>query len=102
VLADPGLAGELARRGWLLQVNSTSMLGRHGVEIEELAWRLLEEGTAAIVASDGHRATRPPYLDEAYAAAVGLLGERAVSFFDGSALGVSPRRTPSRVASTSA
>jgi protein-tyrosine phosphatase len=102
VLSDPGLAGELAGRGWLLQVNSTSMLGRHGDDIEELAWRLLEEGTAAIVASDGHRATRPPYLDEAYAAAVELLGERAVSFFDGSALGVSPRRTPSPAASTSA
>jgi protein-tyrosine phosphatase len=102
VLSDPGLAGELAARGWLLQVNATSVLGYHGAEIEELAWRLLEDGTAAIVASDGHRATRPPYLDEAFAAAVELLGERAVGFFDGSALGFSPRRTPSRAASTSA
>jgi protein-tyrosine phosphatase len=102
VLSDPGLAVELATRGWLLQVNATSLIGRHGDEIEELGWRLLEEGTAAIVASDGHRATRPPYLDEAYTAASELLGEKAVGFFDGSALGLSPRRTPSRAASTGA
>jgi protein-tyrosine phosphatase len=102
MLSDPGLAGELAARGWLLQVNATSLIGRHGGEIEELGWRLLGEGTAAIVASDGHRATRPPYLDEAYTAAVELLGERAVGFFDGSALGLSRPRTPSRAASTGA
>jgi protein-tyrosine phosphatase len=102
VLSDPGLAGELASRGWLLQVNATSLIGRHGDEIEELGWRLLEEGTATIVASDGHRTTRPPYLDEAYAEAVDLLGERAVGLFDGSALGLSPRRTPSHAASTGA
>jgi protein-tyrosine phosphatase len=102
VLSDPGLADELATRGWLLQVNATSLIGRHGDEIGELGWRLLEEGTAAIVASDGHRATRPPYLDEAYTAASELLGEKAVGFFDGSALGLSPRRTPSRAASTGA
>jgi protein-tyrosine phosphatase len=102
VLSDPGLAGELAARGWLLQVNATSLIGRHGGEIEELAWELLEAGTAALVASDGHRATRPPFLDEAHAAAVDLLGERALGFFDGSALGFSPRRTPSRAASTGA
>jgi protein-tyrosine phosphatase len=102
VLADPGLAAELAARGWLLQVNATSLLGRHGGEIEELAWALLEGGTAALVASDGHRATRPPFLDEAYAAAFDLLGESAVGLFDGTALGVSPRRIPSRAASTGA
>jgi protein-tyrosine phosphatase len=102
VLSDPGLAVELATRGWLLQVNATSLIGRHGDEIEELGWRLLKEGTAAIVASDGHRATRPPYLDEASTAASELLGEKAVGFFDGSALGLSPRRTPSRAASTGA
>jgi protein-tyrosine phosphatase len=102
VLSDPGLAGELAARGWLLQVNATSLLGRHGGEIEELAWRLLGDGTAALVASDGHRLTRPPFLDEAYAVAVDLLGETAVGLFDGSALGLSPRRIPSRAASTGA
>jgi tyrosine-protein phosphatase YwqE len=102
VLDDPGLAGELAARGWLLQVNATSILGLHGPGPEELGWRFLEEGTAAIVASDGHRETRPPHLDEAYAKARERLGERAARFFDGSALGVSPQQLPSHAVSTSA
>jgi protein-tyrosine phosphatase len=100
VLDDPAVASEIAARGWLLQVNATSILGLHGPGPEELAWRLLEDGTAAIVASDGHRATRPPHLDAAYASAEARLGERAARFFDGSALGVSPQRLPSRAAST--
>jgi len=102
VLDDPGVAEELADRGWTLQVNGTSLLGLHGPGPEELAWRFLEDGQASLVASDGHRATRPPHLDEAYTAAVARLGEDASRFFDGSALGLSRRQTPSHVASTSA
>jgi protein-tyrosine phosphatase len=102
VLDDPGVAEELAGRGWDLQLNGTSLLGIHGPGPEELAWRFLENGQASIVASDGHRATRPPHLDEAYAAAVARLGEDAARFFDGSALGLSRLQTPSRAASTSA
>jgi protein-tyrosine phosphatase len=99
VLDDPGLAGELAARGWLLQVNGTSVVGLHGPGPEELAWRFLEDGTASLVASDGHRATRPPHLDTAYELVVARLGERAASFFDGSALDLSPQQIPSRAAS---
>ena len=102
VLDDPGVAKELAGRGWALQVNGTSLLGLHGPGPEELAWRFLENGEASLVASDGHRATRPPHLDEAYAAAVARLGEDAIRFFDGSALGLSRLRTPSRAISTTA
>ena len=68
-------------------MNATSLLGRHGPEPEELGWTLLESGLGKIVASDGHRVTRPPHLDEAYAQAEQLLGERALSLFDGSVLG---------------
>jgi protein-tyrosine phosphatase len=98
VLDDPGLANELAARGWLLQVNSTSVIGLHGPGPEELAWRFLEDGVASLVASDGHRATRPPHLDAAYEKVRAEQGERATSFFDGSALGLSPLAIP-RVAS---
>ena len=90
VLAEPAAAAELAERGWLLQVNATSLLGRHGPAVQELAWRLVEEGTIAVVASDGHRESRPPHLDAAFAAARRRLGEDVVSLFDGSALGVTP------------
>ena len=88
VKADPELAVRLADRGWLLQVNATSLLGRHGDDAEALGWEFLEDDVAALVASDGHRATRPPHLDDAYRLAVERLGPDARRFFDGSALGL--------------
>ena len=88
VLAKPPVADALAERGWALQVNSTSLLGRHGPEPEELGWQLLERGIASVVASDGHRTTRPPQLDETYRLAKDRLGERALPLFDGTVLGV--------------
>jgi protein-tyrosine phosphatase len=99
----PELAQELAQR-WPLQVNATSLLGRHGEESEELAWRLVEAGDAAIVASDGHRLSRPARLDEAYELVRARVGEEAaLPLFDGSALGLSSGRpTPSRVAAPGA
>jgi protein-tyrosine phosphatase len=102
VLADPSTAEDLAARGWTLQVNATSLLGRHGPEPEELAWSLLERGLGRLVASDGHRPTRPAQLDAAYALAEQRLGVRALPLFDGSALGVTPSQTASRAASTGA
>jgi protein-tyrosine phosphatase len=91
----PELAFELAER-WPLQLNATSLVGYHGPEIEELAWRLLE--VASVVASDGHRLARPPRLDEAYELVKARVGEdQALPLFDGRVLGVtSPRPTPSR------
>lgn len=98
VLDDPGIGDELAARGWAVQVNATSLTGRHGPEIEELGWRFVETGVASVVASDGHRTTRPAHLDEAYRLARERVGERALSLFDGSALGVTPSQTASRAA----
>ncbi len=99
----PELAHELAQR-WPLQVNATSLLGRHGEESEELAWRLVEAGDAAVVASDGHRLSRPARLDEAYELVRARVGEdRALPLFDGSALGLSfGRPTPSRASAPGA
>ena len=104
VLGQPALAEALAARGWTLQVNATSLLGRHGPEIAALAWELLERGVGRVVASDGHRPTRPPHLDEAFDAAAARLGPgRALPLFDGSALGVArPTPTASRAGSTAA
>ena len=102
VLEDPSVADELAGRGWMLQINATSLTGRHGPEPEELGWSLLERGLGKLVASDGHRTTRPAQLDAAFALAEQRLGERALSLFDGSALGVTQSRTASRAASTGA
>lgn len=102
----PSLARDLAERGWLLQVNGSSLVGRHGPEVEALAWDLVDDGLVALVASDGHRGTRPATLDEAYVAVIGRVGEtQARSLFDGSALGVaaaSTRPLPSRAAARGA
>ena len=58
-------------------MNGSSLLGRHGIGIRELAWDLVERGLAGLVASDGHRQARPPHLDEAYALARERMGEEA-------------------------
>lgn len=98
---EPERALELAER-WPLQLNATSLLGRHGAGIEELAWRLLD--VASVVASDGHRLTRPARLDDAFELVRARVGEEAaLPLFDGSALGVrAPRPLPSRAAAPGA
>src|ERR671932_2884787 len=88
VLSRPALAAELAERGWPLQVNATSLLGRHGPEREALGWQFVRDGLASIVASDGHRATRPAHLDGAWRLVHAELGAAARRLFDGSAVGL--------------
>ena len=88
VLERPSLADELAERGWPLQVNATSLLGRHGPERQALGWRLLRDGLATAVASDGHRATRPARLDDAWELVHAELGTAARRLFDGSVVGL--------------
>jgi protein-tyrosine phosphatase len=90
VLERPHLADELAER-WTLQVNATSLLGRHGAEIAGLAWRLVRSGKAEVVASDGHRLARPARLDDVFELLLADVGaERARRLVDGSALGAIP------------
>lgn len=96
---DPAEALRLAERGWLLQVNGSSLCGRHGPDAEAIGWELLEEGIASLVASDGHRPSRPPHVDDAYALAVARLGDAARRFFDGSALGLDVAALVRRTAS---
>ena len=97
VLETPSLAARLSERGWLLQLNGSSLLGHHGPEIEATAWELVDRGLADLVGSDGHRNTRPPFLDEAHRAVRERVGERANALFDGSALGLAPLAAGDRV-----
>jgi protein-tyrosine phosphatase len=86
VIQRPQLAFELAERGWVLQITAGSMLGLHGVDAQRTAWPLLD-ATTAVVASDGHRPDRPPFLDTAYAAVTARLGcPRADALFRAHAL----------------
>src|SRR5215210_1230415 len=93
-LREPTLAPALAERGWVLQINGTSLLGADGPHVQALAWSMVEGGHAAIVASDGHRTSRPPHLDAVYAAVRERVGERAAALFDGTALGLAPSSRP--------
>jgi protein-tyrosine phosphatase len=86
VLEDLGGARGLREGGRLLQINATSILGYHGAEIAAAAWRLIDEGLADLVASDGHRSARPPFLDDAYRLVRARVGEAADALFDGRAL----------------
>jgi len=86
VVADPGIAAGLRARGWLLQMNATSVLGYHGAAIELTAWQLLGEGLVDLFGSDGHRTARPATLDDAYRVIEARVGEGARRLFDGSAL----------------
>jgi protein-tyrosine phosphatase len=88
VLSRPELAREMAERGWLLQVNATSLDGTHGPVIARLAWRLVEDELISVIASDGHRRTRPPLLADAFELVRGRVGEAAARpLFEGVALG---------------
>jgi protein-tyrosine phosphatase len=82
----PAAVTTFRERGWLIQVNATSLLGAHGSAQEETGWELVEAGLADLVASDGHRTARPPFLDAAHELARARVGEGADALFDGSAL----------------
>jgi protein-tyrosine phosphatase len=86
VIGDPGLAAGLHERGWILQMNATSVLGYHGAAVEQTAWQLLRDGLVDLFASDGHRTARPALLDEAFRLVQARIGEAARHLFDGSAL----------------
>jgi protein-tyrosine phosphatase len=87
LLADQGAASEAAGRGWLLQLTAASLMGRYGSIVADFGWSLLEAEEAHIVASDGHRPNRPPYLDEALSVLSERLGRpNAVKLLDASAL----------------
>ena len=87
IAAPEATARRYLGRGWLLQVNGTSLLGYHGPDREATGWLLVDRGLASLVASDGHRPARPPFLDAAYAAVRNRAGEEAADrLFRGVAL----------------
>jgi protein-tyrosine phosphatase len=52
------LADRILRDGGLLQVVAPSLIGRFGEEASAAAWRLVDTGRAALVASDAHGTRR--------------------------------------------
>ena len=58
------------RAGARLQVNASSLVGFHGAVEQAHGLALLRSGQADVIASDAHRAARPPRLTEALAVLV--------------------------------
>jgi protein-tyrosine phosphatase len=64
MLADGSVARERAA-GALLQVNASSLTGRHGPDARVWGIELLRSGNADLIASDAHGVYRPPQLSAA-------------------------------------
>jgi protein-tyrosine phosphatase len=69
MLADGAIASERAA-GALLQVNASSLIGRHGADARVWGIELLRSGRADLIASDAHRPSRPPVLSGAVEAVI--------------------------------
>lgn len=54
IIIRPKLAEDIIHRNVYLQLNSGSLLGHFGSEIQKLAWKLVERGHAHFLASDNH------------------------------------------------
>lgn len=79
--ADGAIAAERRAGAWL-QVNGSSLVGRHGRAARAWGVELLRTGQADLVASDAHRPSRPPVLSAAVDALIahGIPPERAERF----------------------
>jgi len=55
----------IRKMGALIQINASSLLGTHGVDVEKKAFRLIKDGFADFVASDIH-VFRPNSMKEAF------------------------------------
>ena len=86
VLSEPDSLRAATDRGWLVQANGSSLLGHHGRAERRLAWQLVRSRLIDLVASDGHRASRPPFLDEVSRALEQELGRDGRALVDGTAL----------------
>ncbi len=65
LMLDEGAVDRERAAGALLQVNASSLTGRHGADAQRWGIELIRSGQADVIASDAHRATRPPQLSAA-------------------------------------
>jgi protein-tyrosine phosphatase len=70
LMEDPDAIAAERRAGALLQVNGSSLLGRHGDAARAGGLELLRTGRADLIASDAHRPSRPPVLSGAVEAVI--------------------------------
>ena len=66
---DPQIVYQWRKKGYAIQVNKGSFLGRFGESARETSYRLLHHHLVSVVASDAHSAVeRTPFLMDAYEA----------------------------------
>ncbi len=64
---DPTLLEEVLELGVLIQLNASSVMGKHGSDVKRFCHKLLKAHNAHFIASDAHdRKNRPPLLRECY------------------------------------
>ncbi len=75
---EPMRLAELAREGTLFQITTHSVTGGFGGNIQRTAFRLLELGWVALIASDAHKLSkRPPMFREAVRVIANRYGKEA-------------------------
>lgn len=67
--ADGAAVRHEIAQGSALQVNASSLAGRHGDDAQAAGARLLLDGLAAVLGSDAHRMSRPPALTKGLSSA---------------------------------
>jgi protein-tyrosine phosphatase len=72
LMESPADVAAERRAGAWLQVNGSSLTGRHGAQARAWGIELLRSGTAQVIASDAHRPSRPSVLSAALAALPGI------------------------------
>jgi protein-tyrosine phosphatase len=70
LMEEPDAIAAERRAGALLQVNGSSLVGRHGAAARAWGFELLHTGRADLIASDAHRPSRPPVLAAALDAVI--------------------------------
>jgi protein-tyrosine phosphatase len=72
LMESPGAVAAERRAGAWLQVNGSSLTGRHGAQARDWGIELLRTGVAGVIASDAHRPSRPSVLSAALEALAGI------------------------------
>ena len=80
---------DLKSRGYVIQLNKGSLLGRLGTGAERTSLRLLRRGLAHVIASDAHD---PVYRPTGFASLLPFLAQRCPSDYARLLLEENPRR----------
>ena len=77
-MAQPDRLIRLLEAGCWLQLTAGSIAGRFGEVSQQVAWQILKNGWAHVIATDAHNLQhRPPCLREGFLAAADIVGESA-------------------------